>query len=97
VFDSVPWRGEFLAEGGGRVAGPFFVGAEVEAEERGVEFAAELEAAFLAPPVRGPSIAAVPSELLKITEGYGSPGIRGGNHSAAVCPGDRVHGTLCQG
>jgi hypothetical protein len=53
VFDGVSWRGELLAEGDGRVAGPVFVGTEVEAEEGGVEFAAELEATLLAPPIRG--------------------------------------------
>ena len=86
MLDGVSWGGELFAEGKGRIAGPFFVGAEVKAEEGGVEFAAELEAAFLAPPVWGPSISAVPGERLKISEGYGSPGIRGGNHSAAVRP-----------
>lgn len=88
VLDRVSWRRELFAEGGRRVTGPFFVGAEGETEEGGVEFAAELEAAFLAPPVWGPSISAVPGERLKIPEGYGSPGIRGGNHSAAVRPGE---------
>jgi hypothetical protein len=51
VFDGVSWRGELFAECEVRVAGPLFVGAEVKAEEGGVEFAAELEAAFLAPPL----------------------------------------------
>ena len=96
MFDGVSWRGELFAEGKGRIAGPFFVGAEEETEEGGVEFAAGLEASVVAPPVRGPSIAAVPSERLYIPAVYGSPRICGGNHSAAVCPGDQGHGTLCQ-
>ena len=89
--------GSLSRRAGGRVAGPFFVGAEIEAEEGGLEFATGLDSRFLDPLVWGPSIAAVPSERIKIPEVYGSPGIRGGNHSAAVCPGDQVHGVLCQG
>ena len=85
VLDGVSWRGELV------------VGAEIEAEEGGLEFATGLDSRFLDPLVWGPSIAAVPSERIKIPEVYGSPGIRGGNHSAAVCPGDQVHGVLCQG
>ena len=66
VLDDVPWSRELFAEGGGRVAGPFFVGADVEAEEGGGEFAAELEATLLVPPLRGPSIAAVAGEGLHV-------------------------------
>ena len=76
AFDGVSWGGK-LADGQRSVTGPFFVGAEGETEEGGVEFAAELEAAFLAPPVRGPSISAVPGERLNIPAVYGSPRICG--------------------
>ena len=76
MLDGVSWRGELFAEGGRRVTGPLFVGAEVEAEERGVEFAAELEAAFLVPPVRGPSIAAVAGEGLQVPRGAPAGSVR---------------------
>ena len=76
MFDGVSRGRELLAEGGGRVAGPLFVGAEVEAEEGGVEFAAELEAAFLVPPERGPSIAAVAGEGLQVPRGAPAGSVR---------------------
>jgi len=63
-------------EGGGRVAGPFFVGAELEAEEGGVEFAVELEATLLVPPVWGPSIAAVAGEGLHVPRGAPANSVR---------------------
>ena len=84
MLDGVSWRGELFAEGGGRVAGPFFVGAGVEAEEVGGELAAELEPPLLVPPLRGPSIAAVPGERPDNREVYGSSRICGGRHFAAT-------------
>ena len=86
-----------FAEGKGRFAGPFFVGAEVEAEEGGVEFAAGLESRFLAPPFSGAQYSRSPERAAEVPSGVRQSGDSRRKALRRRLPEEPGHGTLCQG